>query len=298
VKSLLFTGASGFIGSNILPSLTSKYLVNTLDFSNSSTHNVNLAEQIPMLNRQYDIVLHAAGKAHSTPRSTREVEDFYDVNYRGTRNLCTSLEKNALLYSFIFISTVAVYGDEAGEGITEDYSLNAETPYGKSKIQAEEFLLEWCERKHVSLTILRPSLIAGKNPPGNLGAMINGISNGRYFSIDGGKARKSVAMASDIGRLIPYCEGKSGIFNLCDSHHPTFRELEHLIAKQLNKSTPKNIPLWLAESLARIGDHIDVFPLNSQKLGKITRSLTFSNEKIKKELNFTPSDVLENFKIA
>ena len=295
MKSLLFTGASGFLGSNILPELTKNYIVETLDFSNSSTYNVNLAAQVPTFNNQYDIVLHAAGKAHSIPGTKKEEQSFFDVNYHGTKNLCTRLEKIGLPRCFIFISTVAVYGCESGEQITEDYPLKAETAYGKSKIQTEKYLLEWCEFQNVLLTIIRPSLLVGKNPPGNLGEMIKGLTTGKYVSIANGKARKSIAMADDIGRLIPYCEEKSGIFNLCDDHHPTFRELEEIISKQLNRPLPLNIPMWFASCLAKIGDLFHFNIINTQKLIKITQSLTFSNEKIKNELNFVPSDVLTNF---
>jgi len=297
MKTLLFTGASGFLGSNILPFLKKNYLVETLDFSTSSTYSINLAEQVPMVNKQYDIVLHAAGKAHSVPKSEEEKQSFYNINYQGTKNLCAGLDRHIHPHSFIFISTVAVYGCESGERITEDYPLNADTPYGKSKIQAEEFLSEWCERRNVLLTILRPSLLAGKDPPGNLGTMIKGIASKKYVSIAGGKTRKSIAMADDIGRLVAYCEKKSGIFNLCDDNHPSFRELEKLISKQLNKPLPVNIPMWSAKCLAKIGDIFGLNVFNTEKLSKITMSLTFSNEKIKREMDFYPSDVINNFSI-
>jgi nucleoside-diphosphate-sugar epimerase len=297
MKFILFTGACGFLGSSAMPLLTGKYHVDTLDFSDTSTYSVNLAIQTPVLNKQYDIVLHAAGKAHSVAKSPKEIQAFYDVNYQGTKNLCSGLEKTGLPGSFVFISTLDVYGCETGELITETHPLNAVHPYGNSKIQAEEYLLEWCERKNVLLTIIRPSLLAGKNPPGNLGAMIKGIKSGKYVSIAGGKARKSFAMASDIGRLIPYCEEKSGIFNLCDDHNPTFRELEELISKQVNKSLPVNIPMWSAKCLAKFGDLLGLSIINADKLAKITQTITYSNEKIKKELNFIPSDVLAIFLI-
>jgi len=297
MKSLLFTGTSGFLGSNILPFLNNQYFVDKLDISNLSTYNINLAEQVPVFDKQYDIVLHAAGKAHSIPKFRRDIQRFYEINYYGTKNLCLGLEKSGPPISLIFISTVAVYGCEVGELITEDCPLNSKMPYGKSKIQAEEFLSEWCDRKNVLLTILRPSLLAGKNPPGNLGEMVNGIASGKYVSIGNGKARKSIAMASDIARLIPYCEEKSGVFNLCDNHNPTFGELEELISNQLNKPLPINIPIWPARCLAKFGDFFDLAVLNTKMFTKITQSLTFSNEKIKKTLNFTPFDVLTNFKI-
>lgn len=85
------------------------------------------------------------------------------------------------------------------------------------------------------LGIIRPSLIAGCNPPGNLGAMIQGIRNGRYLGIAGSRARKSVLMVQDIASLVPLLAEKGGVYNVCDSYHPSFRELEAVICKQLNK---------------------------------------------------------------
>jgi len=297
MKTLLFTGSSGFVGSNILLKLKEKYFIDTLDFSDLSTYTINLADQVPSLNKQYDIVLHAAGKAHCKHSISKENKIFYDVNYQGTRNLCLGLENAGLPRSFIFISTVAVYGCNTGETITEDHPLNEKAHYGRSKIQAEEFLLEWCERKKVSMIVIRPSLLAGKNPPGNLGAMIKGIASGKYIRIADGMAKKSIAMAEDIGRLVPYCVGKSGIYNLCDDYHPSFRELEELICKQLNRPLPLSIPIQAAKFLARIGDFLNLTAINSNTVLKMTQSLTFSNERIKNELNFIPSNVLTSFKI-
>lgn len=43
------------------------------------------------------------------------------MNLQGTKNLCTALEQSGIPKSFIFISTVAVYGCDSGENITEEY---------------------------------------------------------------------------------------------------------------------------------------------------------------------------------
>ena len=241
-------------------------------------------------------MLHAAGRAHSMPRTVSEEKLFYDVNYQGTKNLCRSLEESGTPKSFIFVSTVAVYGREHGENITEDHPLDGNTPYALSKIQAERFLTNWCTKHNVTLGIIRPSLIAGPNPPGNLGAMISGIKTGRYLSIARGEARKSVLMVQDIARLIPQLAEKGGIYNICDSYHPTFFELEGLICKQLNKKRPRSIPYWFAKGMAVTGDLIgNKAPINSLTLTKMTKSLTFSNEKAKRELGWEPLSVLDNF---
>jgi nucleoside-diphosphate-sugar epimerase len=297
MKTLLFTGANGFLGKNILHLLVDKgYRISTLDIREADI-NCNISTEIPLL-KKHDIVLHAAGKAHSTPKTKEEKQIFFDVNYQGTINLCNALETTGVPRSFIFISTVAVYGCDYGYDITESHPLNGTIPYALSKIRAEQYLVEWCRKNSVILSILRPSLLAGPNPPGNLGAMINGIKTGRYFSISGGKARKSVLLIQDIANLVPLLQEKGGIYNVCDDEHPSFHDLEILIARQLGKYPPLSIPSFVAKTLARCGDIIgDKAPINSNKLSKIVKDLTFSNKKAKEILGWKPLNVLDNFQI-
>ena len=296
--NLLFTGASGFLGTHLMPLLQKVFQVKTMGLMEEDNYKVNLATTIPKIQEEFDVVLHAAGKAHMVPKTESEKNAFFDVNFQGTVNLCKALEISGVPKAFIFISTVAVYGLEFGENITEEHPLNGDTPYALSKIQAEEYLTDWCARNNVTLGIIRPSLIAGPNPPGNLGDMIRGIKTGKYLSIAGGKARKSVLMVEDIDRLILPLMEKGGVYNVCDDSQPTFRDLEILISKQLGLRTPISIPFWLAKSMALVGDLLGKkAPINSLKLKKITESLTFSNEKAKRELNWQPLNVLENFRI-
>ena len=296
--TLLFTGASGFLGSNIIQLLNGAYNIISVGLSPQDTYLVDIATDIPTFTDAFDVVFHAAGKAHSVPKTEAEERLFFDVNLQGTKNLCTALERSGIPKAFIFISTVAVYGCDSGENITEEHPLNGTTPYALSKIKAEKYLERWCAMHNVALSILRPSLIAGPNPPGNLGAMIRGIRNGKYLSIAEGKARKSVLMVQDIANLLPMLIEKGGIYNVCDSYQPSFRELEMVIYKQLNKKLPLSIPYWFAKSMAILGDCFgEKAPINSLKLRKITHSLTFSNEKAMRELGWKPMNVLKNFRI-
>jgi len=295
---LLFTGASGFLGNNVRPLLEKMYDITTVGLTSQDNYTVNVATDIPDLRERYDIVLHAAGKVHSIPKTEVERQLFFSVNLQGTKNICAALEKVGIPRAFVFISTVAVYGCDYGENITEEHPLNGITPYAMSKRLAEEYLQKWCLEHNVVLGIIRPSLIAGPNPPGNLGAMIAGIRKGRYLSIAGSKAKKSVLMVQDIAHLIPLLVRKGGIYNVCDSSQPIFRELEMLICKQVDKPLPLSIPYWLAKAMALIGDCLGKkAPINSLKLDKITKSLTFSNEKAMRELGWKPMNVLENFRI-
>ena len=298
MKKLLFTGASGFLGYNIKPILEKEYDVHTIGLTDEDDIKINMAEEVPPINTQYDVVLHAAGKAHSVPKTKAEKEVFFDVNYKGTVNLCAALDKIGVPKALVFISTVAVYGCEFGDLITEEHPLEGDSPYATSKIMAEDYLKEWCSSHGVVLGILRPSLLAGHRAPGNLGAMVSGIQKGFYLNIAGGKVKKSVLMAEDIARLLPLLAEKGGVYNVCDSYQPTFGELSASVAKQLGKRKPISIPYWMAWCMAKVGDLLgSKAPINSYKLEKMTKSLTFSNEKARRELGWEPLDVLTNYKI-
>ena len=299
MEKLLFTGASGFLGHCTLPIFYKTYeVVHTIGLADDDDIKFNLAKEVPPINTHYDIVLHACGKAHVVPKTEVEKQAFYDVNYQGTVNLCTALEKVGAPKALIFISTVAVYGCEYGDLITEEHPLEGTSPYAESKIMAEEFLKEWCAKNGVKLGILRPSLLAGKNAPGNLGAMVNGIKKGFYMNIAGGKVIKSILLAEDIARLVPLVAEKGGVYNVCDTRQPSFGEISMSVARQLGKGKPLNLPYWMAWCMAKVGDMLgSKSPINSYKLEKMTKSLTFSNEKARRELGWEPMDVLENYRI-
>jgi len=298
MKTLLFTGASGFLGSNILPELRDKYDVTTIGRRAGCDLHADLAAGPPVLPRRYDCVLHAAGLAHKKPAGEAASRAFFDVNAGGTRNLCTALASAGTPHSIVYISSVAVYGCEEGSMLDESTPLAGSSPYARSKIMAEEFLSRWCVRHGVVLTILRPPLIAGVNPPGNLGAMIRGIRRGYYLDIAGGRAGKSILMAADIARLLPLVEGRGGTYNVCDSRPVSVGELSALIARQSGRWTPLSIPGGLARTAGRIGDILKLPPpIRFQYISKLTKSLTFSNTKATTELRWQPLDVLTNFHI-
>lgn len=298
MEILLFTGGTGFLGHHVKPILDQLYEVTTCGITPDDMIKANLAQEVPELPCQYDIVLHACGKAHVVPKTEAEKQAFYDVNYQGTVNLCKALESAGIPKALVFISTVAVYGCEFGELITEEHPLEGMSPYAESKIMAEKYLTEWCSKNKVVLGILRPSLLAGKNAPGNLGAMVNGIKKGFYMNIAGGKVVKSILMAEDIARLVPILAEKGGVYNVCDTRQPSFGEISASVAKQLGKHKPISIPYWMAWCMAKIGDLLgNKAPINSYKLEKMTKSLTFSNEKARQELGWEPLDVLINYQI-
>jgi nucleoside-diphosphate-sugar epimerase len=298
IGKLLLTGSNGFLGKNIDIELTSKFHVCGLSRT-SGKYIINLVDDIPEFNEQFALVIHAAGKSHANLKGTKHSDDFYNVNVQGTQNLLKGLEKIKPPKAFIFISSVAVYGINEGNCIDESAPLLAKDLYGRSKIQAEHLILNWCRENNVTCTILRLPIIAGLNPPGNLGAMINGIKKGFYFNIAGGSAKKSMVLARDVAKVLLKASEVGGIYNLTDGYHPSFFELSHNLTSQLGRSRPKNIPLWIAKMFALGGDLIGVkAPLNSAKLKKITATLTFDDSKARDNFGWDPTPILEGFSIS
>ena len=294
----LLTGGTGFLGYFISKAISENNILVTLS-RNIGQYSICLDQKAPVFSEKFDLVIHAAGKAHSVPKTSQEKQVFFDVNFKGTQNLLQGLEESqSLPKAFIFISTVAVYGKENGINISEDAPLLAKDPYGLSKIQAEQLVLDWCKKHNVICTILRLPLLAGQNPPGNLGAMIKGIKKGYYFNIAGGKSKKSMVLAEDVAKSILNVAEIGGIYNLTDGYHPSFAELSNHISIQLCKGKPMNMPIRLARIIAKFGDLLgSKAPLNTNKLKKITSDLTFDDSKAREAFGWNPTPVLEGFKI-
>lgn len=288
---ILLTGSTGFLGRIILKELRD-FQVITLSRTNSAINADLTAGKIEL--PKVNAVIHAAGKAHIVPKTQKEIEEFNLVNVIGTENLLNSLQAN-LPESFVFISSVSVYGRIDGNLISEEEPLNAKDPYGISKIQAEKLVKSWCKINNVRLSILRLPLLVGARPPGNLGGMIKAIRNGYYVNIAGGKARKSMVIAQDVACIIPKAFSTEGTYNLTDGFHPSVSDLSRKIALQLGKHQSINIPAWSAVILAKAGDLLGrKFPFNSVKLNKLTSDLTFDDSKARTTLGWAPNPVLES----
>jgi nucleoside-diphosphate-sugar epimerase len=295
LRKLLLTGSTGFVGNAFLNELRIDFEVITLGRGDCHI-NVDLGLEVPAFEDSFSLVIHSAGKAHFAPNSF--VDDFYKVNVNGTANLLRGLENSFIPKRFVFISSVAVYGIQKGEFIVEESPLNANDSYGMSKIESEKLVEEWCCKNDVKLTILRLPLVVGNNPPGNLGDLIKSIKKGFYFNIGTDAAKKSMVLAEDVAKVIDIASEVGGIYNLTDGYHPSFSEFSSHISIQLGKGIPKEMPLSLAKIFAKVGDLCgNNAPFNTNKLYKITSSLTFDDSKARMAFGWNPTPVLEGFKI-
>ena len=282
----LLSGSSGFLGKAIKKYFEQQFKeIYFID-------RTNLSEVFSQLNR-IDLFIHCAGKAHSIKNSTEEEKAFFDSNVELTKRLTGIISENVIrVNTFVFISSVAVYGREEGDRITEEFPLNGQSAYARSKILAEQHLIQWAKKEGVNLVILRLPLIFGENAPGNLGAMERAIKGRYYFQIGTGDARRSMIHVEQLAEFIPTLVGKSGIYNLTDGHHSTYLEVANYFGNK-HKKRIKSLPLALLKPIAKFGDVLPKFPLNSYRLSKLSQSLTFCDQKARRELGWTGSNALK-----
>jgi nucleoside-diphosphate-sugar epimerase len=286
---VLLTGATGFFGKYLLSELNTQHIqVDKVGRTAENTFQCDLAKDSLELpnDASYDMVVHNAGKAHFVPQNEAQGKVFYDVNVGGTEKLLDAiLSLKNKPKCIVFVSTVAVYGLELGENIDETAPLLGNTPYAKSKIMAEEMIQTWCASNGVNCVILRLPLVVGENAPGNLGAMEKAIRKGYYFRLGTGNARRSMVNAVDVAKLIPSLIEMNGVYNLTDGLHRSFAEMDTFLAQKHGKNI-KKIPVWMGKWVAKLGDFIPGFPLNTYRLGKLEQSLTFNDDKARRELNW------------
>jgi nucleoside-diphosphate-sugar epimerase len=175
--TVLVTGASGFLGSHLVPYLAARgYKVIAASrripaFRYSNIVTIPLPDlSIPFdwqsLLQQCDAVVHLAGIAH-----TFADDDLYDrVNHRATEALaCTASSSGAHL---IFVSSIAAQSGSFSDcELTEEDQPRPTNAYGRSKLAAEQAI----RRAGVSFTILRPVVIYGDGEKGNF-ATVHRIS--------------------------------------------------------------------------------------------------------------------------
>lgn len=293
MESCLITGSQGFLGVQLYQGLKQRFQLSTLGLKAKNDFRVDLSKTIPVFPTPFDWVIHNAGKAHVVPKTSAEAASFYEVNVLGTIHLLKGLSSAPFLpKTFIFISSVSVYGLETGLEIAETHPLHGTSPYAKSKIEAENIITTWGKQNDVKVIILRLPLVVGPHPPGNLQSIANAIKKGIYIRIHNNHARKSMVLGTDIVALIPTLKGQSGIYNLTDGIHPTFDQIEDAIAKGLKQQIRFTLPISFFTVLARLGDLWRGFPLNTPRLHNITKSLTFDDYKARKMLSWQPKPAL------
>lgn len=274
MKSIFLTGSSGFIGNNFILDLKKNYEI--FRFKRNSKININ-----------QDVVLHLAGIAHDI-KNTIDSEVYYEINTNLTVKIFDKFLKSNSS-TFIFISSVKAVRDSYDKELDENVIAKPKTDYGKSKLIAEQYIFSKELPKNKRVFVLRPCIIYGPGNKGNLNLLFNIVSKGIPWPLGSYDNKRSFCSVNNlifiIDKLINSKNIASGIYNVADDDPLSTNEIINLINKSKNKkSIILKIPKKLVSFLAKLGD-LFPFPLNSERLDKLTSSFVVSNKKITRILN-------------
>ena len=219
--------------------------------------------------------------------NTSNDDDYFSVNTDLTKKIFDKFLDSSCK-TFIYISSVKAVSDSFDGILTEKVSPNPISPYGKSKLAAENYIMSKKNLLNKKIFILRPCMIHGPNNKGNLNLLYNFVSKGIPFPLGKYKNKRSFVSVENIcfviNELIENKNIKSGIYNVADDTSLSINDLVKLISQVLK--IPVRImyfPKSFVNFLARIGDFLPLV-LNSEKLKKMTENYEVSNKKIKKVL--------------
>ena len=275
MKRVLITGASGFIGSflcdkgvelgyevwaGIRKTSSRKSLQNPelnfieLTFEDKELLSDQLEDFVRSQGR-FEYIIHNAGITKASKR-----EDYRNINFLNTKNLIDVLvEKKITPDKFIFTSSLAAYGpgkDNSEEPIKLDQKPEAVNLYGKSKLEAEQYIQSIKELKYI---IFRPTGVYGLMAT-DYYLLFKMINRGFEFYLGTDQQKLSFIFIKDLVRAF-YLALESDVFNrsyfLSENKWYNTSTFYAMIRKELNKKTIRMIiPLWLITPIAVINDLI------------------------------------------
>lgn len=248
---ILITGSTGFVGSELLNSLSSlsQYevyrIVRNIDEKHTSKdiylQTIDGTTNWDGILDKIDIVIHLAAKVHDMNFKESEFDDesniFYKINYEGTKKLVDDSIKNGVK-KIIFLSTIKVNGESGQNSVFSEFDIpNPIDSYGKSKLKAENYIIE--KSSSIDYIIIRPTLIIGANVKGNIRKLMKLINKGFVFPYFKKENKRSFVGLRNLCELIIYC-----------LEHPNFRN-EIVIASEMKMLSTKDLIQKISRSMGK-----------------------------------------------
>jgi nucleoside-diphosphate-sugar epimerase len=304
MKNVLITGANGFVGRALCDKMVADGLL-VRGTIRSTSHAVSLLAPVSTVlidsvdgNTDWsaslkgvDTVVHLAARAHVMQEyEVDSLAAFRRINVAGTERLARQAA-TAGVKRFIYLSSVKVNGEESSSAYTENVPPSPRDPYGKSKWEAEQVLLEISASTGIEVVIIRPPLVYGPAVKANFLQLMKIVNRGIPLPFASLKNRRSMIYLENLVNAIMICaihpKAAGAIFLVSDNEDISTPELIRRIAAKLGK-TPRLLPC--PPMMLRLAGKLSG---RSAEAERLLGSLTVDTIKIRRELGWKPPYSME-----
>ena len=295
MTEIVLTGGSGFLGSRVREELERRgknphvfVSPRSAEIPEGIVADITDPKSLEAVMPPVQCVIHCAGLAHQfgeTPEAT-----FAAVNQLGTTNVIAAAAK-AGARRFVLVSSVSVYG--SGNNANEDSPCAPQTPYARSKRNAEQAARQIASDTGMSLVILRLATLYGPDDPGNIRRLIDAITSGRFVWLGDGSNRKSLLYVTDAARACVDAAtlgGPSGIYNVV-AETVTVREIVEEIGRSVKRRLPRyHVPAAAVRFAARVACSLPIARARQagETAAKWLRDDVYDGSKFSRAYRFEP----------
>ncbi|BFU93729.1 MAG: conserved protein of unknown function [Nitrospira sp.] len=310
MTQVLVTGAGGFLGRALTEDLVrSGHRVRAL------IRRPALAEDVPGADtivgdvrdprcageaaRGCDAVVHLAGLVHAADDKSLTEADYRSVNVDGTRHLLDAAVAGGVS-RFLFASSVKVFGETTAGCADERTAPDPQTPYARSKWEAEQAVAASAMPGRFATVSLRLPLVYGRTAKGNLYRMIDAINRGRFPPLPRVRALRSLLSVKNfvlaVRALLQPREVARPCYVVTDEAPYSVTDIYDLLRRGLGLPPPSwRVPLPLLTFAGACGDLLQLcvrrpMPLTSATLVKLIGQAWYSPDALMREAGYRPFD--------
>ena len=297
MANILVTGATGFVGRQLVPALTRAghhvrcAVVQKVDWLNAEQILVNRLE----IQKDWaealldmDIVIHLAARVHQMREHQQSALATYEkINIAAVQNLAAQAAQHKIK-RFIFLSSIKVNGEATVDGVafTENDTPNPCDPYAQSKFAAEQCLQQIAQESAMEFVILRPPLVYGPGVKANFLRMMHLVKKGLPLPFKSLQNKRSFIYIDNlISAICAVLEDKKAanqLFLVADDKALTLPQMLHHIAQGMDNSVylipiPARVLAWVFNLIGLKGLH-----------NRLLESLEVSTDKITSQLGWVP----------
>jgi nucleoside-diphosphate-sugar epimerase len=306
-RSVLITGASGFIGGRLAERLSRQEGlavtgtgrrfsdVTTLREAGVDIVTGDLRDDAALgrLCAGHEVVFHVA----AWMGRDRDERAAHAINVDATRKLAEQAAA-AGVRRLVLVSSVAAYGVQAQDSIDETAALDVKQrdPYGRTKALGELAAQEVAARTGLELSIVRPVIVYGPRASAWTVGMVKWVKRGVPVLFGDGSGHCYAVFVDDVVDMLRLCadhpRARGQAFNVSDapvSWADFFAHYGRMCGRR-----PRSIPLWLVRALAAGNEGLHLgLPLTPERVRQYTRRLHYPTAKAERLLGWRVSVPLD-----